>query len=126
MYVAPMRSPVRLRSDTAAGHRFHSGGDPVTVKLDPFSFIEHRFGEGKVRGSAKAHSPPDTTAPIPRNTYYKGQDRFYEYQAAQCTSSFRLIPGMTLTGDIHIEHDRYSCTCWLARSGGVGEAMREP
>jgi len=49
----------------------------------------------------KAHSPPMTTAPIPRNPI-QGQDRFYEYQAAQCTVELSSDPGNDLTGDIHI------------------------
>jgi hemolysin D len=60
------------------------------------------------------------------SSYYKLRVRLTNVHLKNVPASFRLIPGMTLTADIHL--GTRSLMMYLARGmmRGVGEAMREP
>jgi hemolysin D len=124
---------------------FVRAGDRVTVKLDAFNFVEHGTAEGVVLwisdgtfnaepGSASVTSigtdATNSTGADPQGKsgtpMYKMRVRFTNVDLQNVPAGFRLIPGMTLTADVHL--GKRSLIMYLSRGlmQGVGEAMREP
>jgi hemolysin D len=123
-------------------------GDDTTIKLDPFHFVEHGWAEGKVRWvsegtfslpptgtggtldgtSTSPTSTPSATTPQSPLTgpYYKARIAITSLDLKDVPKPFRLVPGMTLTADIHV--GTRSLLVYLTR--GIvrmfDEAMREP
>jgi hemolysin D len=124
--LAPLRSPVEVEAHIAARDiGFIRVGDPATLKLDAFNFVEHGTAEGKIRaisdGSFTIDDNGNTVDP-----YYKARIEITSVQLKEVPKGFRLIPGMTLTADIQV--GTRSVFMYLIRGvvRGVGEAMREP
>jgi HlyD family secretion protein len=129
---------------------FVSPGDRVTIKLDAFYFIEHGTAEGEVLwisdGTFNASPGMATVASVGSNatnstgtgttssdsqgnsagSYYKIRVHLTSVALRNVPASFRLVPGMTLTADIHL--GTRSLIMYLVRGlmRGVSEAMREP
>ena len=104
IYLAPLNSPVEAEiriSPQDVG--FIRVGDPVKLKLDTFNFVEHGMVQGTSAGSAKAPSR-STNAPTQptQSPYYKVRVALTDTNLRNVPPGFRLIPGMTLTADIHI------------------------
>jgi len=118
-------------------------GDRVTIKLDAFQFVEHGTAEGKVLwisdGTFNADAGMASVSSIGssatnatgmdqqgKSPFYKMKIGFTHVDLKNVPSSFQLIPGMTLTADIHL--GTRSLMMYLARGmmQGIGEAMREP
>ncbi len=120
-------------------------GDKVTIKLDAFQFVEHGTAEGEViwisdgtfSGGPRTGTVPVTSgvmsdAPPPgaggstTQSFYKLHIRFTNMGLRNVPPTFRLIPGMTLTADIHL--GTRSLFMYLVRGfvRGFDEAMREP
>jgi HlyD family secretion protein len=108
-------------------------GDRVSIKLDAFDFVEHGMASGRIRWISEGTFNTDlvtgsTTdakgAPIP--PFYKAQVQLDPVNLKEVPPSFRLIPGMTLSVDVHV--GTHSLLMYLARGvvRGVDEAMREP
>jgi HlyD family secretion protein len=115
----------------------------VTIKLDAFHFIEHGTAEGEVLwiSDGTFNAAPGTASVSavgssgtggadaqgkPTDAYYKMRVRFTNVQLRNVPTTFRLIPGMTLTADVHL--GTRSLLMYLSRGmvQGIGEAMREP
>jgi membrane fusion protein, hemolysin D len=100
-------------------------GDSVTIKLDPFDYIEHGTVSGKVRsitdGAFTVDSNGQATAP-----YYKVSVALSAPHLRDVPEDFRLIPGMTLTGDVHVGSRSLIMYLLHGIVRGVGESMREP
>jgi hemolysin D len=124
--LAPLRSPVEAALHIAARDvGFIRAGDAATIKLDAFNFVEHGTAEGKVRaisdGSFTVDDNGNTVDP-----YYKVEIEFTSVKLKDVPAGFRLIPGMTLSADIHV--GTRSVFFYLVKGmvQGIGEAMREP
>jgi len=127
IYLAPLRSPVEAEVHILPRDiGFIRAGDPVRVKLDAFNFIEHGMAEGTVRwiseGSFSANEDNGTAAAA----YYKVRIAFTNVDLRNVPEGFRLIPGMTLTADVHI--GTRSVLMYIVNGAvqGMNEAMREP
>lgn len=127
MYLAPLNSPVEAEiriSPQDVG--FIRAGDPVKIKLDTFNFVEHGMVSGTVRWISEGAFTVDDTNNTAVPPYYKVRVALTDTDLKNVPSSFRLIPGMTLTADIHI--GTRSILMYLV--GGalrhMQEAMREP
>jgi HlyD family secretion protein len=142
MLHSPMEAEVYI---TPRDVGFVRPGDRVTIKLDSFQFIEHGTVDGEVLwisdgtfnadpGMASASS---TGSDATNSTglggqgksggpYYKMRIRFTKVDLTNVPAGFQLIPGMTLTADIHL--GTRSLMMYLVRGmmQGIGEAMREP
>jgi hemolysin D len=127
LYLAPLRSPVEAEVHILTRDiGFIRAGDPVRVKLDAFNFIEHGMAEGKVRwiseGSfTNAEDSTNSVAP-----YYKVRIAFTNTDLRNVPEGFRLIPGMTLTADVHIGTRSVLMYVINGAVQGMNEAMREP
>lgn len=68
IYLAPLKSPLEAELHIAAREvGFIRVGDRVTIKLDPFDFVEHGTAEGKVRSiSEGSFNVDDNNQPVTR------------------------------------------------------------
>jgi hemolysin D len=126
LYLAPLKSPLEAELHIAARDiGFIRVGDKTTVKLDPFNFIEHGAAEGTVRSISEGAFTTDDNGQ-PAAAYYKVRVTLDPVALRNVPEGFRLVPGMTLTGDIHV--GTRSLFTYLVGGvvRGAGESMREP
>jgi HlyD family type I secretion membrane fusion protein len=124
--LTPLNAPVETELDVATTDvGFVAVGAPVTLKLDAYSFIRH----GVVRGVVTSVSEGSFSTDINNNPvtpYFKVKAKITQLQLHNVPPDFRLIPGMTLQGDIMV--GRRSILSYIVegalRTGS--EAMREP
>jgi hemolysin D len=108
-------------------------GDEVTVKLDEYEFIEHGTATGRVRWISEGTFNQDLINENTQSMSGNGPQPYYKVRVAlehldffDVPKDFRLLPGMTLTSDIHVGERhlfRYLLKD-LVRTGV--ESMREP
>ena len=101
-------------------------GDPVTMKVDAFNFMEHGIAEGKVKWISEGAFWTNDQTGQPTDPYYKVGVSLDELKFHNVPQNFRLMPGMTLTANIKV--GRRSAGAYLldGMMRGIGEAMREP
>lgn len=117
----------RLEAEIKVNSRdvgFIRAGDPCTMKVDAFQAVEHGTANGRVRWiSEGAFTADDDGRPV--EAYYKARCSIDQMNFYDVPDNFRLIPGMTLTGDVNV--GKRSVAMYLI--GGMirhfGEAMRE-
>lgn len=118
----PVEAEVRIKSSDIG---FTDVGDPVRLKLEAYPFIRHGTMLGKIitlsEGSFTTDENLQPTAP-----YFKARVRVERSELHNVPSTFRLIPGMTLAGDILI--GKRTILSYLVEGGlrTASEAMREP
>ena len=124
--LAPLHSPVEAEVHIATREiGFVRPGDSATVKLDPFSFVEHGTAAGYVRWiSEGAFSQDDNGNAV--EPYYKARIALTEVKLNAVPGSFRLVPGMTLTADINVGSRSVFMYVLKGVIRSVNEAMREP
>jgi hemolysin D len=126
IYLAPMRSPLEAELHVAARDvGFIRVGDLTTIKLDPFNFVEHGTAEGKVRSISEGAFTVDDNGQ-PTEAYYKVRVALDPVALRNVGTGFRLVPGMTLTGDIHVGTRSVFMYLMSGFVRGVGDSMREP
>lgn len=95
------------------------------MKIDAFNAAEHGKAEGKVRWiSEGAFTTDDDGKPI--DTYYKARCSVDSANFKDVPRNFRLIPGMTLAGDINVGTRSVAMYLLGGMLKGIREAMREP
>ena len=100
-------------------------GDPVQLKLDAYRFLQHGTVKGRIKTiSEGSFTTDDNNTPVP--PYFKVRVAVTDAQLRNVPKDFRLIPGMTLTGDIMV--GRRTILSYLVEGGlrTGSEAMREP
>jgi hemolysin D len=100
-------------------------GDPCVLKIDAFNSQEHGTAEGIVRWtSGGAFTTDEDNKPV--DAYYKARCSVEKTNFIGVPENFRLIPGMTLAGDINV--GTRSVAMYLVRGmmKRFNEAMREP
>ena len=123
--LAPIDTPLEAEFDVQSEDvGFIRVGDPVALKLDAYVFVRHGLVRGKIKSiSEGAFIVDDNNTPVP--AYFKVQVAITEIKLRDVPPDFRLIPGMTLTGDAMI--GRRTIMSYLLegalRTGS--EAMRE-
>jgi HlyD family secretion protein len=124
--LAPLHSPDEAEVHIATREiGFVRPGDPATVKLDPFSFVEHGTASGYVRWiSEGAFSQDDNGSAV--DPYYKARISLTEVKLTGVPESFRLVPGMTLTADINVGSRSVFMYVLKGVIRSANEAMREP
>ncbi len=127
IYLAPLRSPVQAEARiTPKDVGFIRVGDPVKVKLDAFNFVEHGSVKGRVRWISEGAFTMDDTNNQPVQPYYKVRVALTDAALHDVPEGFRLIPGMTLTADIHVGTRSVLMYIVSGMVRGMSEAMREP
>jgi hemolysin D len=113
----PLEAEIRVLSRDVG---FVRPGDPCTLKLDAFNFVEHGAVEGTLRWiSEGAFTTDENSQPV--DAYYKARCSADKVELLNVPASFRLIPGMTLAGDIKV--GTRSVAYYML--GGLFRAMRE-
>jgi hemolysin D len=100
-------------------------GDPCVLSIDAFNAAEHGTAEGVVRWiSEGAFTLDEDNKPV--DAYYKARCSVDPARLVSMPNHFRLLPGMTLTGDIKV--GRRSVAMYLIGGmlHGFGTSMREP
>lgn len=126
LYLAPMKSPLEAEIDIGSRDiGFIRDGDDVTIKLSAYNFVDHGTVEGKVKSISEGAFTTDENGQ-PVEPYYKVRVTLGKIALRNVPDNFRLVPGITLTGDIHV--GTRSLFTYLI--GGLvrstDEAMREP
>jgi HlyD family secretion protein len=127
MSLAPLRSPLEAQLHISTRDvGFIRPGDSVKIKLDAYDFIEHGTAEGTVRWISQGSFATDEETGQATAPYYKVRVALTKVALRNVPPGFRLIPGMTLTGDVHI--GTHSVLMYLVDGAvrGMNEAMREP
>jgi hemolysin D len=100
-------------------------GDPVQVKLDAYPFMRHGTAKGVIttisEGSFTVGDDQQARAP-----FFKARVRIQDATLRNVPANFRLIPGMTVQGDVLVGHR--TILSYLVEGGlrTGSEAMREP
>jgi hemolysin D len=126
--LAPMNMPLETELDISTQDiGFIRAGDTATLKIDAFPYI--RFGT--VRAVVTRISEASYTTDIngqaeAAGPFFKVYVTAKDYQLRNVPKDYRLVPGMTLTGDILVG----TRTLWSYITEGAMrtglEAMREP
>ncbi|MGE5269422.1 MAG: HlyD family type I secretion periplasmic adaptor subunit [Thiohalocapsa sp.] len=126
LYLAPLHSPVEVEAHIASRDvGFIRAGDPVKLKLDAFNFVEHGMADGVVRWiSEGSFTNSDEGTPV--EPYYTVRIALTKVALTNVPEGFRVIPGMTLTADIHIGTRSVLMYIINGAVQGMSEAMREP
>jgi len=126
MTLAPMNAPVEAEIQVASRDvGFIRPGDPVTIKIDAFNFTEHGTIEGTVKWvSEDAFTMDDNGVVAP--AFYRVRVTITAMNLIDVPSTFRLIPGMTLVGDVKVGTRALGAYLIGGLVHGAGEAMREP
>jgi hemolysin D len=100
-------------------------GDPVRLKLDAYRFMQHGTAGGVIKAVSEGSFTVDDNN-VPVAPYFKVRVGIKDVFLRNVPAGFRLIPGMTLTGDIMV--GKRTILSYLVE-GAVqtgSEAMREP
>jgi hemolysin D len=99
--------------------------DPVQLKLDAYRFMQHGTAKGVIKTISEGSFTTDDNN-VPVTPYFKVRVAIKDVHLRNVPTDFRLIPGMTLAGDIMV--GRRTILSYLMegalRTGS--EAMREP
>ena len=124
--LVPLDGP--LEADVNVGAEdigFIKVGDPVQVKLDAYRFLQHGTAKGVIKtiseGSFTTDDNNSSVAP-----YFKMRVAIKEVHLRNVPKDFRLIPGMTLAGDIMVGHRTILSYIVEGALRTGSEAMREP
>lgn len=119
---APIEAEITIASREVG---FVRPGDPATLKIDAFNFVEHGFAEGTLSWiSEGSFSQNDEGQPV--EPYYKARVSIERKHFTHVPPGFRLIPGMTLQADIHIGDRSVLAYLVTGATQGLSGAMREP
>jgi HlyD family secretion protein len=128
-FVTLMPIDTKLEAEIHVASRdvgFIRPGDPCTMKIDAFNAAEHGTAEGKVRWiSEGAFTTDDDGKPVD-SAYYKARCSVDLMNFKDVPKNFRLIPGMTLAGDINVGTRAVGMYLLGGMLKGMREAMREP
>lgn len=124
----PDKAP--LEADISIGARdigFVRAGDPVTIKLGAFNYLEHGTADGRLTViSADSFTTGGDGSNRPTRPYYKGHVSIDRLEMHDLPQGFRLIPGMTVTADIRVGKRTLLAYLMQGALRNIDEAMREP
>ncbi|HXQ23706.1 MAG TPA: HlyD family type I secretion periplasmic adaptor subunit, partial [Candidatus Acidoferrales bacterium] len=124
--LVPLDAPVEADVNVSARDiGFIKIGDPVKLKLDAYRFMQHGTAKGVIKTiSEGSFTTDDNNTPV--EPYFKVRVTIKEVHLRNVPPDFRLIPGMTLAGDIMV--GRRTILSYLVEGGlrTGSEAMREP
>jgi hemolysin D len=128
IYLAPLRSPVEAEAHIRPRDvGFIRPGDPVKVKLDAYDFVAHGMVGGTVHWISEGSFNTDENNGQPtQQPYYKVRVALMDVNLHNVPEGFRVIPGMTLTADVHIGTRSILMYMINGAIRGANEAMREP
>ncbi|HWB48241.1 MAG TPA: HlyD family type I secretion periplasmic adaptor subunit [Stellaceae bacterium] len=126
IYLAPLKSPFEAELHVSTRDiGFIRVGNDVSIKLDAYNFVDHGSAEGKVRWISEGSFTTDDSGAA-ADPYYKVRATLDASTLRNVPPGFRLVPGITLKGDIHIGTRTLFTYLFNGLMQGFDEAMREP
>lgn len=124
--IVPENAPIEAELNISAREvGFVRANDAVSLKVDAFPYVEHGLALGKLSWvSEGAFTLDDDGKPV--EPYYKARVAIADMRFIRVPATFRLIPGMTLSADIHIGERTILGYLVSGATRSVNEAMREP
>jgi HlyD family type I secretion membrane fusion protein len=124
--LVPLDSPVEADVNVAARDiGYIKVGDPVQLKLDAYRYLQHGTAKGVIKTISEGSFTTDDNYAV-TEPYFRVRVAIKDAHLRNVPADFRLVPGMTLTGDIMV--GRRTILSYLVegalRTGH--EAMREP
>jgi HlyD family secretion protein len=101
-------------------------GDPASIKVDSFNYTEYGQAEGSVKWISEGAFVLNDDTGQPGDPYYRVRISIDRMNFVNVPANFRLIPGMTLAGDVKVGRRTLASYVWETLARGAGEAMREP
>jgi HlyD family secretion protein len=124
--LAPLSAPVEAEIQISPREvGFIRVGDPVTLKIDAFNYAQYGVAEGEVKWISEGAFTQNDDNGQPVDPYYRVHVKITQTDFVKVPDNFRLIPGMTLSGDIKVGRRTVASYIWDAVAKG-SEAMREP
>lgn len=120
----PLEAEVRIDAEEIG---FVRPGDPVTLKVEAYNYLEHGTAEGHLRVlSADAFTTTDDDKATPVRPYYKGYVTLDRVMLHDVPKDFKLVQGTPVTADIQV--GKRTLLSYLVRGAlrSVDESMREP
>jgi HlyD family secretion protein len=119
----PMQAEIKIASRDVG---FARAGDRCVLNIDAFNSIEHGTAEGTVLWiSDGAFTTSDDGQPLDY-AYYKARCSIDRNNFRGVPANFRLIPGMTLAGDINVGKRSVAMYLIGGMMRGISQSMREP
>lgn len=126
MTLMPLRT--RLQAELQIASKdigFVRTNDACTLKIDAFNFVEHGTAIGKVIWISEGAFTTDANGnPVP--AYYKARCSVDSTNFFDVPKNFRLIPGMTLEGDVNVGTRSVAMYMLSGILRMADHAMREP
>ena len=123
----PARAPVEAEVHVASRDvGFLRVGDPVTIKVDAFNSAEHGTAEGRVAWISEGAFTTEDDGRLSETAYYKARATIIGTHFKAIPTNFRLIPGMTVIGDIRVGKRSLARYVFGGAIRGFSEGMREP
>jgi HlyD family type I secretion membrane fusion protein len=119
----PLEAEVEINNQDIG---FVKVGDHVEVKIDAYPFIQHGTAKGTITSISEGSFTSGDNTQQNRSAFFKARVRIDSTPLRNVPANFRLIPGMTVSGDVMMGRRTimsYIITGVL-RTGA--EAMREP
>ena len=130
MTLTPAKAPLEAELRISTGDvGFLRPGDPADLKIDAFDSAEHGAVKGKVVSiSEDVFTTDDNQKPLPPGTapYYKVRIAITAVNLFNMPPSFRLIPGMTLVGDLRVGTRPLGLYILGGMVRTAGNGMRDP
>jgi HlyD family type I secretion membrane fusion protein len=125
--LVPLDAPVEADINVPARDiGFIKAGDPVQLKLDAYRYLQHGTAKGVIKTISEGSFTTTDDNTLATEPYFKVRVGITEVKLRNVPTDFRLVPGMTLEGDILV--GRRTILSYLLegalRTGH--EAMREP
>jgi HlyD family type I secretion membrane fusion protein len=124
--LTPLGGPVEADADIPAQDvGFVKVGQTVRVKLDAYRYTQHGTAEGVVKTvSEGSFTTDDNGQAVP--AYFKVRVRFTKVHLRNVPADFRLVPGLTISGDILVGSRTIMSYLVEGALRTGSEAMREP
>ena len=100
-------------------------GDPVTLKVDAFDYLRFGSADGVVKTISEGSFTQEDNGAI-RSPFYKVWVEITRLNFHDVPENARLIPGMTVSGDIRVGKRTVLSYFTEGVLRSIGEAMREP
>jgi HlyD family type I secretion membrane fusion protein len=124
--LVPISGPLEAEVDVDSQDiGFIEVGDKVQIKVDAYPFMRHGTAKGTITTISEGSFTLGDNQQV-RSPYFKVRVRIDEANLHKVPQNFRLIPGMTVQGDVLV--GRRTILSYLVEGGlrTGSEAMREP
>lgn len=118
---APLEAEVEIRASDIG---FVRAGQQARIKIDAFPFQRHGTLQGAVRTVTEDSFQKDER--LGANVVYRARLRFETTTLRHAPENFRLIPGMTLTGEIRVGERSVLSYLLYPLIQTFDEGLREP